>query len=419
MALQIVLYHRVLRRLRFLAHWRCMEPVVVFESDDWGLERRACSTFIRAFGEPGEWADEQMETVDDLSRLYEVLQHYRDPEGRPACFTANFVVANPDFEAIARYQFTRLFEIPIGQNNDEIKKKWLEGIEKRVFLPQYHGRSHFSPRSWLRDLQTNVPGARELFAFRCHGGLSLLKGEGYRYHSEYLDWHSGIQPAFNELVNWLKGGINFFKQVFGFLPRSTIAPHYIFTPLTCRAWCEVGIEFVQGAGYRLLRSPNGRPYILSHVLGERSSEGLLFMVRNVKFDPRPQRPKHGVDAALKQAKALFKSHLPVIIDTHRINYTGPWREEALKALHALLTELVSSYKPYFLTSVELGEAIVNGGKFRDVWTGKIRHLTPIDPLWRQFLRMWFHRYNAYLAYLLTKEVVINESQSLGYFGLPL
>jgi hypothetical protein len=375
---------RLFRRLDYWADWRCVEPVVVFESDDWGMERRACSQLLRAYGEPSEWADEELETAEDLTRLYEVLEHYQDEYDRPACFTANFVVANPDYDAIAASDFTSYADIPIGQKN-ELRGGWLDGLRRRVFAPQYHGRSHFWPEAWLSDLRSQVAGARALFDGRCHGGLSLLKGQGWRYHSEYMDWNTGEERSSDALLRWLKEGLDFFREMFGFFPRSTIASHYILTPSMARAWRVAGGEFVQGTNYRILRGADSQVQILSHSLGESSPEGLLMLGRTVKFDPRPQRPLHGADAALQRITECFRNNVPAIIDTHRINFTGAWRDSSLQALDDLLKGL-KPYRPRFLSSVEIGEAIGNSGKYRDAWTGETRHLTPLNQPWRRILR---------------------------------
>lgn len=378
---------RLLNRLHYTAHWRCREPVVVFESDDWGLERRACSEFLRAWGEPGEWADEERETPEDLFRLYEVLELYRDPFGRPACFTANFVVANPDFNAIERDDFARYSDIPIDQL-DGLPQAWREGLEQRVFFPQYHGRAHFWPERWLEDLRANAPGAREMFARHCHGGLSLMNGQNWRYHSEYFDWHSGRERSGEELHLWLGEGLKVFKRTFGYSPRSVIMPHYLLTPRSARSWRAHGGEFVQGTDYRILRRADGLPCIISHVLGEQSSDGLLLLRRNVKFDPRPQRPDMGVDQAIRNIELSLSSRVPAVVDTHRINYTGLCRDEGLEAL-AILLRALKFYRARILTTVELAEAITQNGDYRDVWTGEARRLTPLDPFWRRGLRARF------------------------------
>lgn len=386
---------RLIRRLRSWADWRCQEPVIVFESDDWGMERRECGEFIRNFAVPGDWADEETETADDLEHLYRVLERHRDPEGRSASFTANFVVANPDFDGIARDRFVRYYDRPIGQN-DQLKKHWVDGFQRGVFLPQYHGRSHFSTEAWLRDLRDGIPGARLMFDRRYHGGLSLVRGEDWRYHSEYICWSTGEEQPNDELRSWLDGGLRFFHDVFGFSPRSTIATHYILTQAMANAWSAAGGEFVQGTNYRIMRGPEGRLRSLSHTLGERSPEGLLLMGRNVKFDPRPQRSQHGVKFAFREIKRCFESQVPAVIDTHRINFTGRWGSQSIEALDSLLCAL-RPYRPRFLTTVELGEAIEQHGSYHDVWTGERHSLKPLDPVWRKLLRVRFRPHNVELA----------------------
>src|SRR5512140_1422675 len=168
-----------------LAHWRCAEPVLVFESDDWGLERRASSERLKAFGQPGERADEEMETAEDLRCLFDVLDRHRDETGRPAVLTANVVVANPDHEAIARDHYAVYHEIQISTRED-LRAAWREGGERGVFCAELHGRRHLSVEEWLADLRRNVPGARQLSLEHRHGGLSLLNGESTRYHTEYI-----------------------------------------------------------------------------------------------------------------------------------------------------------------------------------------------------------------------------------------
>jgi hypothetical protein len=320
------------------------------------------------------------------------LENYRDEYDRPACFTANFVVANPNYDAIAESDFTSYTDIPIGRNS-ALRRHWIDGLKRHVFAPQYHGRSHFWPEAWLSDLRAQVPGARPLFASRCHGGLSLLKGQGWRYTSEYLDWNRGEERGSAELLKWLQGGLDFFQEMFGFFPRSTIAPHYILTPSMARAWRVAGGEFVQGTNYRILRRADGQPQILSHSLGESSPEGLLMLGRTIKFEPRPQRPLHGTEAALRRITECFKNNLPAIVDTHRINFTGACRDSSLQKLDDLLKGL-KPYRPRFLSSVEIGEAIAQNGKYCDAWSGETRHLTPLNQPWRRLLRAQFSPYNS-------------------------
>src|SRR6185295_19321114 len=93
---------KIQRETRYLSHVKFEEPILVFESDDWGMERKPAGRVIQKFAEPGEWADEQTESIEDLQCLYETLTKYHDAHGRPACITANFIMANPDFDQIEK-----------------------------------------------------------------------------------------------------------------------------------------------------------------------------------------------------------------------------------------------------------------------------------------------------------------------------
>jgi hypothetical protein len=366
---------RFYARVGFLAHWRCEQPVIVFESDDWGLERHASSLVLKRLGEPGQWADEESETAEDLERLYRVLERHRDHTGRTACFTANFVLHNPDFDAIQAGGFARYHSIPI-ESQGTLVEKWREGNLRRTFLPQHHAQHHFWPHAWLKDLRDNVPGARYLFEKRVHGGLTLLSGQGWRYHSEYLHWNSREEPLKGELQSHVEHSLRGFQRLFGFDSLSSIAPHYLLTATTCEAWWSAGIRYVQGGNYRLLPGKGDKAQSLRHALGEKTAQGLRVLCRNVKFEPRPQRVQQGVEQAVRSAQLLTRNQVPVIVDTHRINYTGSWGAAGAEALDRFLNAL-KPIRPIFLSSVELGEAISNSGRYRDVWTGETRHIKPV------------------------------------------
>lgn len=386
------LLHRVERRSQNHAHWRCTEPVLIFESDDWGLDRRASSERLKAFGEPGQRADEDMETAEDLRRLFDVLDGHRDVTGRPAVFTANVIVANPDHEAIARDRYEVYHEIPISSRED-LCAAWREGVERGVFCAELHGRRHFSVEEWLADLKRDVPGARQLSSERRHGGLSLLKGEGWRYHTEYLSWRTGIEPDYRALATELKDSLDIIERLSGRRPISTIGPHYIFSARTEIAWRAAGLRFIQGGNHHVLRGADGVERTVLHALGERSPSGLLYLNRRIKFEPRPERAHQGLTQALSGIRICFERKIPALVDTHRINYTGLYREGGLRDLGELL-EALRPLRPRFLTTGELGEAIEHEGRYHDIVTREERTLTPLDPGWRRGLRSVLGGWNA-------------------------
>lgn len=388
------LRRRLTGKARWESLWRCREPVVVIESDDWGLSRRPAAVALSEFGTPGPWADEATETQTDLHRLFAELERHRDAFGRPACLTANFIVANPDFEKIEADGWTRYHEVAI--DTLPLCSEWNRGLILGVFIPQYHGRSHFDLESWMRDLEENVRGARYL-ARACHnGGLSLLKHHGWRYHSEYVGWNRTDPGPDRDLEAWIAGGLEIFQRAFGFSTTTTVPPHYLLDRRTEKLLAAAGIVAVQGCGYRILQDEHGQASIVSHSSGERLEAGLLALARTLKFEPRPGESRARVDVATRRALECFRSGVPVVIDTHRINYSGSNGDLAgygVDALGALL-ESLAPHRPLFLTSSELAQAILGDGWFMDVKTGERRRLHPRNGSARRQIRGYFARRTA-------------------------
>lgn len=342
------------RRARLWAAFRCEEPVVVLESDDWGLRRRPCTEEVAAWGTPSAWAGEHAETAADLDRLAEVLDRHG------AVLTMNLIAANPDHEAIAADGFRRYHDRPIDRTlAPEVLDRYRDG----PWSLQLHGRAHLDVGRWLADLRDDVPGARALA--EVDGGLGLVKEHGWRYHSEQVGWADGTHRSVDDLVAWLRPAVDTVERVAGERPRSAVAPHYVLTDEGEAAWAALGIEFVQAAERRLRPGDDRSSY-----LGQRGPSGLLHLTRNVRFDPRPGRTHQ----AAAQLARCFEVGLPAVVDTHRINYTGPWAADAVAALDDLLT-IADRAGARYLSTPELGDAVEGDGS-----------LTPIAGVARRLAR---------------------------------
>src|SRR5690554_1354214 len=98
--------------LKNLPGWRTDRHIVVIESDDWGsirMSTKEAFETLKSKGVPVETNRylkyDSLASQDDLSALFEVLYKAKDQHNRPAKLTAVSVVANPDFEAIAKDGF--------------------------------------------------------------------------------------------------------------------------------------------------------------------------------------------------------------------------------------------------------------------------------------------------------------------------
>jgi hypothetical protein len=371
---------RLARRGRLWAGFRSREPVVVIESDDWGLRRRPCADEVARWGTPSPWADEHAETAEDLARLVEVLDRHVDDVGRSPSFTMNVIAANPDHAAIEADGFARYHDRPLDRTLDPaVLAAFADGVAGGRLCLQLHGRAHADVERWLADLRDDVPGARDLFAAGADGGLSLVKEHGGRYHSEYVPLGRGAPRPTAELVDWLRPAMATIERIGGTRSRSAVAPHYVLTDEAEAAWAELGLEFVQSAERRL--RPDGTA--ISY-LGQSAPSGLTHLTRTVRFDPRPGR-RHDGKAAILRMQRCVEVGLPAVIDAHRINFTGPWAEAATEQLDTLL-DAADAVGARYLTTPELGEAVRDDGAYRDVVHDEDRHLTPAGRTSRRVAR---------------------------------
>jgi ribosomal protein L21E len=149
-----------IRNLSYIPGWRTKRHLVILESDDWGSIRmpskevfdNLINNGIDLLSDDGFIYNkyDSLATSDDLSSLFEILSSVKDCEGRSVVITPVSVVANPDFIKIRQSDFTDYIYEPItetlkkynGCENSFIL--WKEGIEKRLFVPQFHGREHLN-----------------------------------------------------------------------------------------------------------------------------------------------------------------------------------------------------------------------------------------------------------------------------------
>ena len=154
-----------------------------------------------------------------------------------------------------------------------------------------------------------------------------------------------------------------FKNMYGYVSQSFIAPCYIWRSELEPVLKKNGVLFIQGAWNQQI--PIGEiPVVVKnkrHYIGERNKNGQIYTVRNVVFEPFLGGGNE-VDKALRQIKVAFFWNKPAIISSHRINYVGSLdykqRDKNLTLLSELLNKIVKLYpEAEFLSSDELGNLI--------------------------------------------------------------
>lgn len=88
------------------------QKVLVFESDDWGAVRIPNIDVRNFLWEKGlaKRTDPfskfyTLESSDDYQALFNVLSNFKDKKGNHPIITANFILNNPDFNAIEMADF--------------------------------------------------------------------------------------------------------------------------------------------------------------------------------------------------------------------------------------------------------------------------------------------------------------------------
>lgn len=352
--------------------FRTPMKIVIFESDDWGLDNMPSRQVFEELKADGFIDPDDVfnycarETVEDLDKLFSTLSDFKDNLGGNVIFTPNFIVANPDYPSIAASDFKIYSHIPIDDSErrpfqSALLKKYHEGIDRGIFIPQYHGRDHINVDLWLNALKNSDPFA--LAGFR--NNIPLIQNNRY-IKSEYMYGESSTSEPVpdHKIEEKISEGISIFCRAFGRLPLTAIAPNYNFTLATETLLYKNGVRAVQAASHC--------PVILDQYhaktprkafLGERGPTGMLHLIRNCRFEPS-QSGSSAVDLCLHQIKKAFSRGYPAIIDSHRVNYVGAvnpeGRDENLNFLRKLVQSMLRYYPSIiFLSSSELASLLSN------------------------------------------------------------
>lgn len=350
--------------------WRTKRKIVVLESDDWGSIRMPSGDVFNKFLSKGFSLSDSvynkldtLESDDDLYRLYEVLESYRDSSGKNPVITGNVVVGNPDFEKIKQSDFNEYYYEPVSRTferypgREKALSLWLEGAKKGIFHPQYHSREHVNVTRWMDALRRKSPEI--MFSFE---NGTTFSGEGDYNFMEVLDYNS--PDEIDVLIQSLQGGLDLFEEIFGFRSKSFIPPCYTWDSNIEKSMAEGGVKFIQGIIIQSIPTGSFGNYKKKyHFLGSRNSFGQYFLVRNCFFEPSLINRNDPVGECLRRISIAFRWNKPAIIGSHRINYMGSLnkknRTDNLYLLNELLSSIIKIWPDVeFMSSDRLGELIV-------------------------------------------------------------
>ncbi|MBC7606933.1 MAG: hypothetical protein H7199_08255 [Burkholderiales bacterium] len=358
--------------------WTTKQKIVVFESDDWGSIRMPSTKAYDALMEAGILVDrspycryDNLCSAEDIESLFAILRQHKDANGQHPMITANAVVTNPNFEKIASANYDSYHYETIDQTlarffpNHNPFSLWNQGLQQRLFIPQFHGREHVNVPFWLDTLKRKDPVFTKAFEHGCWGISADV----------YTKYPKSIQASFDyndrSELNFMKAslvdGLNIFEKLFHYRSESFIPNNYIWTSELDETLIDNGVRYMQGMKYQLLPKPAGetKRQMSRRFNGQKSAAGLLQTVRNVQFEPSllPNNDRSAaVRDCLNQIQTAFLWRKPAIVSVHRINFCGALhvanREINLKLFHQLLREITRRWPDVvFMDTVSLAKII--------------------------------------------------------------
>ncbi|MDC0298099.1 hypothetical protein OAL21_02925 [Akkermansiaceae bacterium] len=341
------------------------DKIVVIESDDWGslrshkgfIEGAICTKYPQLKISP-YISNDCLETTEDLNKLFEVLNSFKDDHGNNPVITANTVMTNPDFNRIrdsdfVRYHYERFTDTLRNRDkNDAVIKLYSEGHTQKLFIPQFHGREHVNIEMWMNLLKNNEM-FREAFDYQVWGISKDVRPDLRRSVQATLD------TSFKLAEESVREGLDLFRRIFGFQSHTFIANNFIWDPNLHGLLKEKGVQFIQGAKYQLLplygKHKRNR---LRHRFGERNDYNQIFGVRNCTLEVAVGQST--VDSCLKEIAMAFWMKKPAVISMHRLNFMGGIdaknRDRGLSALSNLVKQLLKKWPDVqFMSTPQLND----------------------------------------------------------------
>jgi len=363
----------IVRNLYNLHGWHTNRRIVVIESDDWGSIRMPSREVYNTLLSKGIRVDnfpynryDSLACETDLSALFDILSSVKDRCGNNAVITANTIVTNPDFDRIRQNDFQEYFYEPFTESLNRYASHsksfnlWKEGIDKGLFIPQFHGREHINVIRWMKALQGNIVNMRQAFDYRM-----------YDLSTGYTSSKDSFMDAFNlaeesELAFQKQAiieGTKLFESIFGFKSKTFIAPRYVWSNTLNETIRNCGVLTLQGNYYQLEPVGGTGKFIKRlHYTGQTNRFGQVSTVRNASFEPSENISFDWISSTMAQIGNSFFWKKPAIISSHRLNYIGfidPLNSQRnLKLLKSLLQKILDKWPDVeFMSSPQLSDLI--------------------------------------------------------------
>ena len=306
-------------------------PVVIFESDDWGVG-----------------PENQNSALSDLLSLF--LQYHDQHQHHPV-LTLGLVLAEPDVEKICQ-QNNNYYRRDLSDNKyTDLVNIIKKGHEKGVFSLHLHGMEHFWPDSLMKS--TGLKGVDNwLFDSK---SLSTEELPSY-LQSRWCD--TSILPSTPlgklEIEEAVDAEKTCFIKVFGQEPKVVVPPTFVWTDSVINAYASHDIHIFVTPGKQYTGrdaqgkiQSNGRTFYN----GDRDKvNNALYLVRDVYFEPDLG---HKADDVLNDIISRARCGRPALLEMHRFNFLAN-KAQSLSEVKRLL-DVISNKLPetLFLSAEKL------------------------------------------------------------------
>jgi len=352
--------------------WSTKRRLVILESDDWGSIRTRSKADYDSMLAKKIAVDrsnftryDSLESNDDLERLFEMLSKHKDSRGSSVVFTPMCVVANPNFELIKESNFNEYHYESFTDtcnrypNHDRVYKLWLEGIQNKTFIPQFHGREHLNVKRWMDGLKQGDKGLQIMFE---HQSI----GASYFDDKRITEHLAAFSPKKKEDIPYyssvIKHGLSLFEELCGYKASYFVASNSPEPKILEKDLKDNGIEYLTRYKFQKYPLGNGEFENEMNWLGKINKLGQLIITRNCGFEPSDMSKTDWVDSCLSDIKNAFYWNKPAVVSTHRVNYVSGIVEKngalGLLELDKLLKRIKKTWPNVeFVTSEELGNII--------------------------------------------------------------
>ncbi len=359
MFMLFVVYGRDIRRL-----WKepmLRYPVVIFESDDWGVGPQ--------------------EQVPALTELLQLFQGYRDRQQRHPVLTLGLILAEPDPQKIIEqnsYCYRDLSHAEYAELVQLIKQG-----QPSVFALHLHGMEHFWPPSLMNRLQMKEV-KQWLFENADHKTENLPSF----LQSRWCDTSSLPSKPISEqaIAKAIAKELQCFERVFAQKPRVVVPPTFVWTDAVIEKYIKHAVKIYITPGRQFTgRNANGELQSNGRTFynGECDHNTACYLVRDIYFEPQKGHKSEQV------MRDILKHHhcgRPALIEMHRFNFLED-KAASLQELKQLLDAVSTQFSHVMYLNVE---------ELMAAYCSNNKELILLNSLPR--LRVWLHRLQEYFKY---------------------